>query len=77
MSLNHIEEFVKQNQHLPDVPSEKEFKGKGMNMVEMNTLLLKKIEEMTLYIIDINKQLQAQDKKIKKLKKLMILSKHK
>jgi len=77
MSLNHIEEFIKQNQHLPDVPSEKEFKEKGMNMVEMNTLLLKKIEEMTLYIIDINKQLQAQDKKIKKLKKLMIVSKHK
>jgi hypothetical protein len=84
MSLNHIEEFVKQNQHLPDVPSEKEFKEKGMNMVEMNVLLLKKIEELTLYVIEQNKhitdqntQLQTQDKRISDLdRKIKIMLKN-
>jgi hypothetical protein len=64
MSLNHIEEFIKQNQHLPDVPSEKEFKEKGMNMVEMNTLLLKKIEELTLYVIEQNKKITDLENKM-------------
>jgi hypothetical protein len=84
MPLNHIEEFVKQNQHLPDVPSEKEFKEKGMNMVEMNALLLKKIEELTLYVIEQNKhitdqntQLQTQDKRISDLdRKIKIMLKN-
>jgi len=84
MSLNHIEEFVKQNQHLPDVPSEKEFKEKGMNMVEMNVLLLKKIEELTLYVIEQNKhitdqntQLQTQNKRISDLdRKIKIMLKN-
>jgi len=59
MPLSHVEEFVKQNLHLPEVPSEKEFKENGMNMAEMNALLLKKIEELTLYAIDQNKKISA------------------
>jgi hypothetical protein len=65
MSLSHIEEFVKQNQHLPEVPSEKEFKEKGMNMAEMNALLLKKIEELTLYAIEQNKKITKLERVIK------------
>jgi len=60
MSLSKVEDFVKQNQHLPEVPSEKEFKENGMNMAEMNALLLKKIEELTLYAIDQNKNFMEQ-----------------
>ena len=73
MSLSKVEDFVKLNQHLPEVPSEKEFKENGMNMAEMNVLLLKKIEELTLYAIEQNKvieeikqTLKNQNKKIKK-----------
>jgi len=70
MTLSNLSEFVKQNQHLPEVPSEKEFKENGMNMAEMNALLLKKIEELTLYSIDQNKriiQLEKQNTKIQAL----------
>jgi hypothetical protein len=68
MPLNQVEEFVKQNQHLPEVPSEKEFKKDGMNMAEMNALLLKKVEELTLYAIEQNKQMIEQNKQIGQLK---------
>jgi len=75
MPLSHLEEFVKQNRHLPEVPSEKEFKENGMNMAEMNAILLKKIEELTLYVIEQNKdneemkqELKDQNKKIESIK---------
>jgi hypothetical protein len=78
MSLEQVQRFVNQNQHLPEVPSEKEFKEKGMNMAEMNALLLKKIEELTLYVIDQNKQLEEQNEKISALEgKVKNLSKDK
>jgi hypothetical protein len=64
MSLDKVEDFVKQNQHLPEVPSEKEFKKDGMNMAEMNALLLKKVEELTLYVIEQSKQTIDQNKQI-------------
>jgi len=60
MPLSHVEEFVKLNQHLPEMPSEQEFKENGMNMAEMNALLLKKIEELTLYAIKQNKKVEEQ-----------------
>lgn len=85
MSLNQVEDFVKLNQHLPEVPSEKEFKEYGMNMAEMNVLLLKKIEELTLYAIDQkktfreqlfdqNRRMNVQSKKIEALEKAMNIS---
>jgi hypothetical protein len=77
MSLEQVKRYVNRNQHLPEVPSEKEFKEKGMNMAEMNALLLKKIEELTLYVIEQNKQLQEQGNEIKTLKRKIHISKHK
>jgi len=68
MQLNHLEEFVKQNRHLPEVPSEMEFKENGMNIAEMNAILLKKIEELTLYVIEQSKQEIEQTKQISQLK---------
>lgn len=55
-SLNEVESFIKMNQRLPDLPSEQEVKDNGINLAEMNTLLLKKIEETMLYIIELKKQ---------------------
>lgn len=60
MALDDLERFVRDNGHLPDLPSENEVVGKGYNMVEMEGLLLKKIEELTLYIIEMQRQLQTQ-----------------
>ena len=60
MPLDDLDEFVHKNHHLPDVPSENNVVGKGYNIVEMEGLLLKKIEELTLYTIELQKQLKMQ-----------------
>lgn len=61
ISLNDLEMFIRNNGHLPDLPSEEDVVEKGYNMVEMEGLLLKKIEELTLYIIEMQRQLQNQE----------------
>jgi len=56
-SLSEVEQFVTQNQHLPNVPSAAEVEANGVNVGEMNAKLLQKVEELTLYIIQIEKRL--------------------
>ncbi len=56
--LAEIETYIKENKHLPEVPSAKEMEKNGVQLGEMNMLLLKKIEELTLYILDQNKELE-------------------
>ncbi|WP_199119357.1 hypothetical protein [Pedobacter sp. ASV28] len=52
-SLTELEQFIGENNHLPGVPSEKEVKEAGnISLGEMNKILLKKIEELTLYVIE-------------------------
>lgn len=63
-SLEEVEKYIKVNRHLPEVPSAKEFERDGIAVGEMNKLLLKKIEELTLHVIEQNKQLIEQNKKI-------------
>ena len=58
MPLNEVEKYYKANQHLPEVPSENEVKEKGLNVGDMNVILLKKIEELTLYIVDLKKEVE-------------------
>lgn len=55
-SLKSVEEFINANGHLPEVPSENQVKDDGINLAEMNATLLKKIEEITLYVIELNKK---------------------
>ncbi len=57
MPLNELENFIKTNKHLPDIPSEREVKDSGINLAEMNAKLLQKVEELTLYIIEQQKQI--------------------
>ncbi len=57
-SLAEVEKYVQQNRHLPEIPSAAEVEKNGINLGEMDALLLKKIEELTLYVIEQNKQLQ-------------------
>lgn len=54
--LSVVEQFVKENKHLPDIPSEKEMVEKGVSVNEMQMKLLQKIEELTLYVIDLKKE---------------------
>ncbi|HMT77540.1 MAG TPA: hypothetical protein PKA44_07485 [Saprospiraceae bacterium] len=55
-SLSELETFIMQNKHLPDVPTAAEVKDSGINIGEMNVVLLKKIEELTLYLIELKKE---------------------
>lgn len=58
MPLNKVEEFVKANRHLPEIPSAAEVEKKGLSMGEMQNKLLQKIEELTLYVIEQQKQIE-------------------
>jgi len=82
-TLEEIKDYIEENKHLPEVPSAKEMEANGVQLGEMNILLLKKIEELTLYQIELlerldqqqaefrNQQveLMAQQKQIEELKK--------
>jgi hypothetical protein len=57
MSLHEIELFINKYKHLPDVPTVEEVKIEGMKLAEMNIILLKKIEELYLYVIELNKEI--------------------
>jgi len=60
-SLSEVEAFVQQNGHLPEIPSAKEVARNGVNLSEMNGMLLKKIEELTLYLVEEkNKRLEME-----------------
>ena len=56
--LREIEAFIEKHKHLPDVPSAKEMSDEGVNLAEINKLLLQKIEEMTLYQIQLLERIE-------------------
>ena len=66
-SLEEIKNYIDQNKHLPEVPSAKEMEKNGIQLGEMNILLLKKIEELTLYVIEQNKKMEILSEKVKTL----------
>ncbi|MBO9201766.1 MULTISPECIES: hypothetical protein [Niastella] len=68
-SLHDLEQYIQQNGHLPEVPSAKQVEKTGLEVGENQVLLLKKIEELTLYIINQNKRLEACEMELKELKK--------
>ncbi|MBU0506150.1 hypothetical protein KJ708_09175, partial [bacterium] len=70
-SLEEVEKFIKNKKHLPDIPSEKDVLAKGVSVGEMQKLLLQKIEELTLYVIDLKKQNTEQDKLIADLRNIV------
>jgi hypothetical protein len=68
-SLEEIKNYIDQNKHLPEVPSAKEMEKNGVQLGEMNMLLLKKIEELTLYVIEQSELIKKQNEKIMNLEK--------
>lgn len=57
--LGELEAYINENSHLPGVPSADEVEKEGADLGEMNRLLMEKVEELTLYIIDLQKQIDA------------------
>ncbi|WP_158800259.1 hypothetical protein [Pedobacter sp. L105] len=66
-SLNDVKNYIDQNQHLPDMPSEKEVIANGIKIGDMNEKLLKKIEELTLYMIELKSANEALTERVKTL----------
>lgn len=69
MTIYELENYIKQNHHLPKIPSAKEVRENGMNVGEFQNLVLQKTEEQTLYIISLQKQIDDLKKVIEELKK--------
>jgi hypothetical protein len=68
--LNHLEKYINKNKHLPGMPTAKEVKENGINLGDMNTKLLQKIEELTLYMIELKKENAAFKAKTLRLNKI-------
>jgi hypothetical protein len=66
-SLQEIEQFIKINNHLPEIPSASEVEKEGINLGEMNSKLLKKIEELTLYLIEQKKEIQQLKRQVESI----------
>lgn len=65
--LDEIAKYVKENKHLPEIPSAKEVEQKGLDLGDSQALLLKKIEELTLYLIAQEEKNKRQDARIQEL----------
>lgn len=70
MSIKEVKNFIEKNKHLPEVPTAEDVMKNGLELKEFNTLLLKKIEELTLHIIYLHEKLEEQNDKMDKLEKL-------
>ena len=66
-SFDQVERFIMKHNHLPDIPSASEMEENGFELKDMNLKLLKKIEELTLYILQLKNENEEQDKVIKEL----------
>ncbi|MNJ02637.1 hypothetical protein D3C73_1626590 [compost metagenome] len=67
--LSETEQFIKTHGHLPDVPKAEEVETNGVPLGEMNKILLKKIEELTLHVIELDKSNRKQQDLIETLQK--------
>ncbi|MDC8004469.1 tail fiber protein [Aureisphaera galaxeae] len=67
LSLTDLEKFIEENHHLPKVPSADEIETEGLALKEMNLLLLEKVEELTLYTLQQQKEIDALKKKIEEI----------
>lgn len=76
-SLSEVEKYINANKHLPGVPSAADVKKDGLNVAEMDASLLKKLEEQTLYIIDLQKQIKQTQEQNKEMQKEIDLLKGK
>lgn len=64
LTLSELEQFVNANKHLPNIPSAAEFKTNGYKVGEMDEMLLRKVEELTLYLIESKKEIEELKAKV-------------
>ncbi|GEM_PF-1331498 len=69
MPLSEVESFIKENHHLPEIPSATEVHKEGLDLAQMDAKLLQKIEELTLHAIEQQKLLNEQQKVLQQQQK--------
>lgn len=69
MPLSQVKDFIKSHHHLPGMPDASSVEKNGIELGEMNSLLLKKIEELTLYLLELKKENEEIKSKLEELKK--------
>jgi hypothetical protein len=69
MPLNELSKYISVNKHLPAVPKESDLKEKGIDISEMQKIQMQKIEELVLYVIELNKENEALKKRIELIEK--------
>lgn len=67
--LTQVEQFIQQRKHLPGIPGAAELKANGWQLGEMSNKLLEKVEELTLYLIELKKENDALKARVEKLEK--------
>ena len=78
-SLEEVQNYIKENAHLPNIPSAKEMEANGIDLGKMNMQLLEKVEEVTLYVLDLEmeklkkeiSQMQNLEKRLQKVEVLI------
>ena len=68
-SLSEVKAFIRENKHLPEIKSAKEMQENGVSVSELQTQLLQKIEELTLYLIQQEQTIQELRQEIELFKK--------
>lgn len=71
LSLAETESYVKEHKHLPEIPSAETIGKEGLDLGAMNLSLLKKVEELTLYLIEKDKEIKEIKAELKEVKKKM------
>ena len=68
-TLSEVAQYIKLNKHLPDVPSTADVNKEGIDLAQTQAILLQKVEELTLYVIEQNKKIERLNKKVRYLSK--------
>ncbi|MET0465833.1 MAG: hypothetical protein ABW007_21905 [Chitinophagaceae bacterium] len=67
-TLKEVDDFIRENKHLPGVPSAETVAAEGLDLGDSQAMLLKKIEELTLYVIELKKENERQNEEIRQMK---------
>ncbi|MEN5197208.1 hypothetical protein [Sphingobacterium faecium] len=70
-SLTETEQFIKAHGHLPDVPKATDVEANGVSLGEMNKVLLKKVEELTLHLIEKDQEVKLQNQRISEIETIL------
>lgn len=71
MPLSELQAFIQKNNHLPNIPSAKEMTENGLNVAQSSIFFMEKIEELTLYVLQIHEQVKKQDQLLSEQQELL------